>query len=294
MRLKGRITKLLGGYYYVAGEDGEYYETRARGIFRHLGQKPVVGDYVEIMVDEGHHLHSVEKILERTNSILRPPISNVDQIFLFIPTANPNYNLLLVDKMLAYYESKNVDVVPVVSKFDIDPEEAGKLTALYESAGYKVQRLSKFNEDTVNSIKKLLPGKTTALSGVSGSGKSTFLNHVLGLNLETGTVSEKTNRGKHTTRHTEIFKGEEGMYLFDTPGFSSMEISEIQSQDLDKYYRDFHDFLGECKFMDCTHRKEPGCRILKAFEDGDIQPTRYENYLKIYEELSEKENSKWR
>lgn len=294
MRIKGRITKLLGGYYYVAGENGEYYETRARGIFRHVGQKPVVGDYVEITVDEAHQLHSVEKILERTNSILRPPIANVDQIFLFIPTANPKYNLLLIDKMLAYYESKHVEVVPIISKYDMDPEEALKLTALYESAVYKVYRLSAYERETVESVKKLLPGKTTALSGVSGSGKSTFLNNVLGLNLETGSVSEKTNRGKHTTRHTEIFKGEEGMYLFDTPGFSSMDLSEIESGELDKYFRDFHDYLGQCKFLDCSHRKEPGCRILKAYTDGDIRPSRYENYLKIYEELSEKENSKWR
>lgn len=294
MRIKGRITKLLGGYYYVAGEDGEYYETRARGIFRHVRQKPVVGDYVEITVDEAHQLHSVEKILERTNSILRPPIANVDQIFLFIPTANPKYNLLLIDKMLAYYESKHVEVVPIISKYDMDPEEALKLTALYESAVYKVYRLSAYERETVESVKKLLPGKTTALSGVSGSGKSTFLNNVLGLNLETGSVSEKTNRGKHTTRHTEIFKGEEGMYLFDTPGFSSMDLSEIESGELDKYFRDFHDYLGQCKFLDCSHRKEPGCRILKAYTDGDIRPSRYENYLKIYEELSEKENSKWR
>lgn len=294
MRIKGRITKLLGGYYYVAGEDGEYYETRARGIFRHVRQKPVVGDYVEITVDEAHQLHSVEKILERTNSILRPPIANVDQIFLFIPTANPKYNLLLIDKMLAYYESKHVEVVPIISKCDMDPEEALKLTALYESAVYKVYRLSAYERETVESVKKLLPGKTTALSGVSGSGKSTFLNNVLGLNLETGSVSEKTNRGKHTTRHTEIFKGEEGMYLFDTPGFSSMDLSEIESGELDKYFRDFHDYLGQCKFLDCSHRKEPGCRILKAYTDGDIRPSRYENYLKIYEELSEKENSKWR
>lgn len=294
MRIKGRITKLLGGYYYVAGEDGEYYETRARGIFRHVGQKPVVGDYVEITVDEAHQLHSVEKILERTNSILRPPIANVDQIFLFIPTANPKYNLLLIDKMLAYYESKHVEVVPIISKYDMDPEEALKLTALYETAVYKVYRLSAYERETVESVKKLLPGKTTALSGVSGSGKSTFLNNVLGLNLETGSVSEKTNRGKHTTRHTEIFKGEEGMYLFDTPGFSSMDLSEIESGELDKYFRDFHDYLGQCKFLDCSHRKETGCRILKAYTDGDIRPSRYENYLKIYEELSEKENSKWR
>ena len=294
MRIKGRITKLLGGYYYVAGEDGEYYETRARGIFRHVGQKPVVGDYVEITVDEAHQLHSVEKILERTNSILRPPIANVDQIFLFIPTANPKYNLLLIDKMLAYYESKHVEVVPIISKYDMDPEEALKLTALYESAVYKVYRLSTYERETVESVKKLLPGKTTALSGVSGSGKSTFLNNVLGLNLETGSVSEKTNRGKHTTRHTEIFKGEGSMYLFDTPGFSSMDLSEIESGELDKYFRDFHDYLGQCKFLDCSHRKEPGCRILKAYTDGDIRPSRYENYLKIYEELSEKENSKWR
>lgn len=294
MRIKGRITKLLGGYYYVAGEDGEYYETRARGIFRHVGQKPVVGDYVEITVDEAHQLHSVEKILERTNSILRPPIANVDQIFLFIPTANPKYNLLLIDKMLAYYESKHVEVVPIISKYDMDPEEALKLTALYESAVYKVYRLSAYERETVESVKKLLPGKTTALSGVSGSGKSTFLNNVLGLNLETGSVSEKTNRGKHTTRHTEIFKGEGGMYLFDTPGFSSMDLSEIESGELDKYFRDFHDYLGQCKFLDCSHRKEPGCKILKAYTDGDIRLSRYENYLKIYEELLEKENSKWR
>ncbi|MDD7362948.1 MAG: ribosome small subunit-dependent GTPase A [Peptoniphilus sp.] len=294
MRIKGKITKLLGGFYYVAAEDGGVYETRARGIFRHLNQKPVVGDLVEITVDEAHRLSSVETILPRKNSILRPPIANVDQILMFIPTANPRFNLLLVDKMLAYYEYKQVEIYPVISKVDIDSDVGGELAELYSNSGYEVFKLSEFDDTSVEAIASLLPHKTTALSGVSGSGKTTFLNRVLNLNLETGSVSEKTNRGKHTTRHTEIFKGPEDMYLFDTPGFSSMEISEIESRSLDLYFREFSNYRPHCKFLDCTHRAEPDCAVRAASESGAISRSRFDNYLKIFEDLSEKESSKWR
>ena len=294
MKKKGRITKLLGGFYYVAAEDGEVYETRARGIFRHQNRKPVVGDYVELLIGEGDRLNSVEEILPRKNSLLRPPVANVDQILLFIPTANPKYNLYLVDKMLAYYEQKNVSVVPVVSKQDMDPEEADRLRALYEGCGYRVMGLSEADEESVNRLREMLYEKTTVLSGVSGSGKTTFLNRILNLDLETGTVSEKTNRGKHTTRHTEIFTGEKGMYLFDTPGFSSIEIDSIASVDLDVHFRDFVPFIQDCKFLDCRHVKEPGCAVREAYESGDLASSRYENYLRFYEELVEKENGKWR
>lgn len=294
MRLKGRITKLLGGFYYVSTEDGDVYETRARGIFRHVNQKPVVGDFVEITVDDGHRLNSVEEILPRKNSILRPPIANVDQILLFIPTANPHFNLLLVDKMLAYYEYKGIDIYPVVSKYDLNSSRAESLVEIYEKGGYEVFRLSETESTYIEAIKGLLPDKTTALSGVSGSGKTTFLNRVLGLHLETGSVSEKTNRGKHTTRHTEIFRGDGETYLFDTPGFSSMEISAIEARALDLYFREFMQYRRACRFQDCTHRSEPGCAVRAAYEKGEIQASRFENYLKIFEDLAEKEQAKWR
>ena len=294
MKKKGRITKLLGGFYYVADEDGKVYETRARGIFRHQKRKPVVGDYVELLIDEGDRLNSVEEILPRKNSLLRPPVANVDQILLFIPTANPKYNLYLVDKMLAYYEQKNASIVPVVSKKDMNPLEADHLRTLYEGCGYRVMGLSEADKESVNRLKEMLYEKTTVLSGVSGSGKTTFLNRILNLDLETGTVSEKTNRGKHTTRHTEIFTGEKGMYLFDTPGFSSIEIDSIALVDLDEHFREFVPFIHDCKFLDCRHVKEPGCAVRAAYESGELASSRYENYLRFYEELVEKENGKWR
>lgn len=294
MNKKGRITKLLGGFYYVTAENGEVYETRARGIFRHQKRKPVVGDYVELLIDEGDRLNSVEEILPRKNSLLRPPVANVDQILLFIPTANPKYNLYLVDKMLAYYEQQNVRIVPVVSKWDLDPEKAEALRSLYEASGYHVMHLSEKDDESVKKLEAMLFEKTTVLSGVSGSGKTTFLNRVLNLDLETGTVSEKTNRGKHTTRHTEIFTGEKGMYLFDTPGFSSIEIDSIASADLDAHFREFAPFIQSCKFQDCRHVKEPGCAVRAAYERSDIVASRFENYLRFYDELVEKENGKWR
>lgn len=294
MNKRGRITKLLGGFYYVTAEDGEVYETRARGIFRHQKRKPVVGDYVELLIDDGDRLNSVEEIFPRKNSLLRPPVANVDQILVFIPTANPKYNLFLVDKMLAYYEQKNVRVVPVVSKCDLDTDEASRLRKLYEACGYDVMALSEADKASVEALKEMLYDKTTVLSGVSGSGKTTFLNHILNLDLETGTVSEKTNRGKHTTRHTEIFTGENGIYLFDTPGFSSIEIDSIPSEDLDENFREFIPYMKDCKFQDCRHMKEPGCAVRDAYENGGIPSSRFENYTRFYEELREKENEKWR
>ncbi|MDY3119284.1 MAG: ribosome small subunit-dependent GTPase A [Peptoniphilus sp.] len=294
MKKKGRITKLLGGFYYVTAEDGEVYETRARGIFRHQKRKPVVGDYVELSIDDGDRLNSVEEIFPRKNSLLRPPVANVDQVFLFIPTANPKYNLYLADKMLAYYEQQGIVIIPVISKYDIDIHEAEGLCALYEDCGYPVMRLSEKDEKSVESLRAMLSHKTTVLSGVSGSGKTTFLNRVLNLGMETGTVSEKTNRGKHTTRHTEIFSGSDGIYLFDTPGFSSIEISSIPSTDLDAHFREFVPYMKNCKFQDCRHIKEPGCAVREAYESSRIATSRFENYRRFYEELVAKENEKWR
>ena len=294
MTMRGRITKLLGGFYYVYAEDHNTYETRARGIFRHRNMKPVVGDFVTLTLDEGDRLNSVEEILPRKNVVLRPPVANVDQMLVFIPVASPKYNLYLVDKLIAYYEYKEIEIYPVVSKFDLDPEEARRVAAIYEQSGYRVFLLSEDAEASVQALESVLHHKTTALSGVSGAGKSTFLNRTLGLDLETSAVSDKNSRGRHTTRHTEIYAGEEGMYLFDTPGFSSIELSEIPSEELADAFREFRDVMGQCKFQNCVHINEPGCAVKAAVEAKKIPESRYENYVKIYEELSEKENTKWR
>lgn len=294
MTEQGKIIKLLGGFYYIQDQEGKVEESRARGVFRHQKQKPLVGDCVRFSRGEGEELSYVEEILPRKNSLLRPPVANIDQLLLFVPIRFPNYNLYLVDKMIAHYESLEIEVIVVISKADLDLEAAESLRNIYKKAGFSAYLLSENNQEMIEEIKKILFHKTTALAGVSGAGKSTFVNSILDLELETQSVSKKLNRGKHTTRHTELMMGEEGILLFDTPGFSSMDLEEVESTELDELFREFLPFKKQCKFMDCHHINEPKCGVREALKEGEITESRYENYVKIYEELVEKERERWR
>lgn len=275
----GKIIKLTGGFYYV--KDDKVYETRARGLFRHKDEKPVVGDIVDFEV-ENEMLGYITNVHPRKNMLKRPPVANVDLALVIIPTKNPNPNIFLIDKVLAEYEKEDMTVKIVISKADLDKDYANELKNIYEKAGYETYIYSAITGEGKESIKNLLEGKTTALSGVSAAGKSTLISNILNINLETGTVSSKLNRGKHTTRHVEIFPGENNTFIFDTPGFSSYEV-DVEAEDLKYYFREFNKY--SCKFNDCHHVNEPGCGVKAALENGEVEETRYESYIRLYEEL---------
>lgn len=275
----GKIIKLTGGFYYV--KDDKVYETRARGLFRHKDEKPVVGDIVDFEVEK-EMLGYITNVHPRKNMLKRPPVANVDLALVIIPTKNPNPNIFLIDKVLAEYEKEDMTVKIVISKADLDKDYANELKNIYEKAGYETYIYSAITGEGKESIKNLLEGKTTALSGVSAAGKSTLISNILNINLETGTVSSKLNRGKHTTRHVEIFPGENNTFIFDTPGFSSYEV-DVEAEDLKYYFREFNKY--SCKFNDCHHVNEPGCGVKAALENGEVEDTRYESYLRLYEEL---------
>lgn len=275
----GKIIKLTGGFYYV--KDDKVYETRARGLFRHKDEKPVVGDIVDFEVEK-EMLGYITNVHPRKNMLKRPPVANVDLALVIIPTKNPNPNIFLIDKVLAEYEKEDMTVKIVISKADLDKDYANKLKNIYEKAGYETYIYSAITGEGKESIKNLLEGKTTALSGVSAAGKSTLISNILNINLETGTVSSKLNRGKHTTRHVEIFPGENNTFIFDTPGFSSYEV-DVEAEDLKYYFREFNKY--SCKFNDCHHVNEPGCGVKAALENGEVEDTRYESYIRLYEEL---------
>ncbi|ERT63538.1 ribosome small subunit-dependent GTPase A [Peptoniphilus sp. BV3AC2] len=275
----GKIIKLTGGFYYV--KDDKVYETRARGLFRHKDEKPVVGDIVDFEVEK-EMLGYITNVHPRKNMLKRPPVANVDLALVIIPTKNPNPNIFLIDKVLAEYEKEDMTVKIVISKADLDKDYANELKNIYEKAGYETFIYSAITGEGKESIKNLLEGKTTALSGVSAAGKSTLISNILNINLETGTVSSKLNRGKHTTRHVEIFPGENNTFIFDTPGFSSYEV-DVEAEDLKYYFREFNKY--SCKFNDCHHVNEPGCGVKAALENGEVEETRYESYIRLYEEL---------
>ena len=275
----GKIIKLTGGFYYV--KDDKVYETRARGLFRHKDEKPVVGDIVDFEVEK-EMLGYITNVHPRKNMLKRPPVANVDLALVIIPTKNPNPNIFLIDKVLAEYEKEDMTVKIVISKADLDKDYANELKNIYEKAGYETYIYSAITGEGKESIKNLLEGKTTALSGVSAAGKSTLISNILNINLETGTVSSKLNRGKHTTRHVEIFPGENNTFIFDTPGFSSYEV-DVEAEDLKYYFRVFNKY--SCKFNDCHHVNEPGCGVKAALENGEVEETRYESYIRLYEEL---------
>lgn len=283
--MKGKIVKLLGGFYYIYAK-GNIYETRARGNFRHNQTKPVVGDDVEFKYEEDK-LGYIEKVYPRKNILVRPTVANVDQVLIVIPTKDPVYNLNLVDKMIAHYEG-SVKILIAINKYDLDEEEAQKLMDIYIKAGFQTFMLSYKFEFTFKLLKEYLEGKTTALCGVSAAGKSTIASYILQKEVVVGGISEKTKRGKHTTRHTELFFGDNETYLFDTPGFSSLEL-DLEKDDLHERFREYSIYESECKFSNCKHINEPKCAVKEAVENNKISDSRYENYLNIYNELKEKE-----
>lgn len=279
----GKIIKLTGGFYYIESQN-KIYTSRARGLFRHKDQSPLVGDDVEF--SEGEDLGYIEKILPRKNILKRPAVANVDQVLLMLSLKNPNYNLQLTDHMLALYEGQNVKIIMCLNKYDLDPKAGDELKEIYKNVVDKVIITSLKNDYGLDDVRELLKGKLTALCGVSGAGKSTLASKILNKNLEMGSVSNKTSRGKHTTRHVELHYCDD-IYIFDTPGFSSIDIMDIEKENLSHHFREFNKFLP-CKFNDCRHINEPGCKIKEALANNQIAKSRYDSYLSAYKEIENK------
>ncbi len=278
--MHGKIVKGIAGFYYVhAGE--QVYECKARGLFRKDGIKPLVGD--NVLFDEG----LITDIDDRMNSLIRPAVANVDQALVIFASMSPEPNLNLLDRFLVMMETQEVPVIICFNKNDlVDEKVTENLTKIYKKAGYEVLSVSVKKNEGVDELKNLLMGKTTVLAGPSGVGKSSFINRVApSAGMETGSVSEKIKRGKHTTRHSELFYVCEDTYIMDTPGFSSLYIEELDEKDLKDYFPEFKPYEDSCRFLSCVHIGERDCAVKDAVETGQIEPSRYENYKLIYEEL---------
>ena len=285
-KTEGRILRSLSGFYDVQTQEG-LITCRARGILRREGNSPLTGDLVEITVEKGKGM--VEKILPRKNHFIRPAVANVDALVIFAANVNPVTEPFLTDRVAAIAGDQNVQAVLCVNKCDLDP--AMDLVRIYEHAGFPVICTSAETGEGVEDLRALLEGKLTAFTGNSGVGKSSILNRLAPeLQLETGEVSEKLGRGRHTTRHVELYRLGENTYVADTPGFSSFDTDQMElilKENLQYAFPDFGAYLGKCRFDDCSHRKEPDCAVRAAVEAGDIEKSRYESYLKLYEKSSQ-------
>ena len=278
----GRIIRSISGFYDVQTPRA-LVTCRARGILRKQGQSPLTGDMVEITVEKGKGM--VEKILPRKNSFVRPAVANVDALVVFAANVNPITEPFLIDRVAAIAGDQEVPVILCVNKCDLDP--AMDLVRIYNKAGFAVICTSAETGDGVEELRELLKGKLAAFTGNSGVGKSSILNRLCPeLALPTGEVSEKLGRGRHTTRHVELYRLGEDTYVADTPGFSSFDTDQmdvILKENLQYAFPDFGPYVGSCRFDDCSHRKEPGCAVTAALAAGEIGKSRYESYLKLYE-----------
>ncbi|MCI5839724.1 MAG: ribosome small subunit-dependent GTPase A [Peptoniphilaceae bacterium] len=291
--VKGLIIKHLKELYYV-----KIYNNilicKARGNFRKKKIKPVVGDFVEVEVLEDNKGY-ISKIFDRKNLLIRPEISNIDQLFLFATIRNPSLNLYTLDKYLSMCEYMNIEVVIVLSKVDLAmTDEINNFKDIYTKAGYEIIEIDNLNNFPKEDILKKLNGKITALSGASGVGKSSMINNLIkGLSIDVGSISNKTKRGKNTTRHVEIFEVSKDGFIFDTPGFDSFDMNFIDDEnELKKYFKEFNNFK-DCKFNNCNHINEPFCDVKNALSNNLISISRYNNYCKLFYELANRRKNKW-
>lgn len=285
--IEGIIIRGVGGNYYVdIGQ--EIIECRARGLFRVQNIKPLVGDRVLIrLTSENEEVGYIEEIKERSNEIKRPSVANVEQLLIFFAVTNPEPSFLLLDKLLIAAEINKLKPIICFNKSDLCSDERKKqLCDIFVNTGYRVLFTSKKDEASIENLKNVLKNKLNVFSGPSGVGKSSMMNSVQpDFELKTGDISEKLKRGKHTTRHAEIYKLNFGGYVVDTPGFSSFNLHSIDQYELSEYYPEIQKYNEGCRFDDCLHHMEPGCTIKEAVANGLISKTRYENYTKLLEEI---------
>lgn len=289
--MQGKIIKGIAGFYYVYGEDDALYECKAKGIFRKDNQKPLVGDNVEITIlDEAERRGNLIRILPRKNSLIRPAVANVDQAFVIFAMEDPKPNFLLLDRFLIMMEQQGIPAVICFNKKDLgEKEELERLYLTYTGCGYQVVLSSTLEGEGIDEIRQILRGKTTVVAGPSGVGKSSITNCMQGeIQMETGEISRKLKRGKHTTRHSQVIPVEKDTFLVDTPGFSSLYLTDMEEDELRNYFPEFLKYEPQCRFQGCRHIHEPDCGVKEALAEGKISQLRYEDYLALYEELKEK------
>lgn len=278
----GILLKGIGGFYSVEAADAVYV-CKARGVFRKKRITPLAGDCVQITVQDGEAENTIDEILPRKNELRRPPVANIDQLLIVASTTAPKPSAFVIDKLIAIAEQKGIEPIVVFTKTDLDCADA--LYEIYKNAGFACFTVSNKTGEGVAAVKSLLQGKITAFTGNSGVGKTSLLNALdARFALETGEISDKLGRGRHTTRQAELFKTCGG-YIVDTPGFSALELDKaemIRKDDLADCFREFRPYLGGCKFSTCSHTCDKGCKILEAVENGNISRSRHNSYVELY------------
>lgn len=289
--MQGKIIKGIAGFYYVHTPSGSVYECKAKGVFRKDNKKPLVGDNVELdILDEEKLLGNIREILPRHSELIRPAVANVDQAMVIFSIVKPQPNFNLLDRFLIMIRQQNIPCIICFNKQDIDEEDKGQeYEQIYAACGYQTLSVSGKNKQGIEKIEALLAGKTTTVAGPSGVGKSTIVNCLQsGTVMETGSISEKIERGKHTTRHSEFIAIKKDTYILDTPGFSSLGLFDLEKEDLAQFYPEFEPYEKYCRFGGCSHITEPVCGIRDAVAEGSISKMRYDNYCLLYEELKNK------
>jgi len=286
--MEGKIIRGIAGFYYVHTDSMGIFECKAKGIFRNKNEKPLVGDNVSLdILDKEQMTGNITKILPRKNSLIRPAVANTDQAVIIFAASYPEPDLNLLDRFLLMMAMQEIPVAVCFNKSD-DAEETflSQLAGNYKNSGCRVFLTSATTGSGIKEFKESLAGKTTVLAGPSGVGKSSVINQLFPeASMAVGNISSKIKRGKHTTRHSELFGLGGGTYIMDTPGFTSLRLPDAKKEEIREYYPEFQDYAGECRFKGCVHINEPGCAVKEAATKGEIPESRYNNYKQFYEEI---------